>query len=109
MVKGFGFLIKTYDGFHDLWVVVPVLVLQEVTRKFVNFSLTCCLCEANDGFDFAGFDQALDTLHFFVGHGVDFGTEFEVTLLLHDFGYPEQNLNSMSLLLGISSSWWTKF
>jgi hypothetical protein len=71
MVKGFCLLIERDNGFHDLWVVVPVLILKEVTCEFVNFHLTSSLSKSYNSLDLSTFNETFNTLQWLVSHGID--------------------------------------
>lgn len=88
---------------------MPVLVPEEVACQNVDLSLTRILSEANDGFHVTTFEQTFESLHLLVCHGVDFGTELEVTLSLDHLGDTKKNLNSFFLLHWVVSLWRDEF
>ena len=88
---------------------MPVLILQEVTCKLVDLNLTGSLCESDDSLDLTALDQALDTLERLISHGINLGSQLEVSLLLDNFGYSHEDLNPLLLLLHVLSSWWAQF
>ena len=109
MVIRLCLLIERDDGLHDLRIVVPVLILQEVTSKLVDLNLTSSLSESNDSLDLSALDQALDTLERLISHGIDLGSQLEVSLFLDNLGNPHENLNPLLLLDNVLSSWWAQF
>ena len=82
-LERFCLAVELYDGLHDIRVVVPVLVAQEVASQDIDLGLAGILGKANDSLHVAAFQEAFETLHFLVGQGVNLSTEFEVALPFH--------------------------
>lgn len=106
---GLGLAVELDDGLHDIRIVVPVLISQEVTGHDPDFRRTGCLSEAGDGAHIAGLEQALQTLDLLVGQGVDLRRELEVTLLLDELGDTEEDLSALAFLHRVVCGRWDQF
>lgn len=88
---------------------MPVLILQEVTSKLVDLNLTGSLSESDDSLNLTALDQAFDTLERLISHGIDLGSQLEVSLLFDNLCNSHEDLNPMLLLLHVLSSRWAQF
>ena len=83
---------------------MPVLTLKEITSKNVNFGLTSCVSEPDDSFHISTLEKTFESLHFFISHSVNLGSEFEVSLFLHQLSDSHTSLNSDLLRVEVVSS-----
>lgn len=67
----FGLLVEANDGLHDLGVVVPVLVLEEVPRQNIDLGLSRILSKANYLLYISALQKATHALELFVRRGVE--------------------------------------
>ena len=56
-LERFCLAVELYDGLHDIRVVVPVLVAQEVASQDVDFGLASILGKADDSLHVAAFQE----------------------------------------------------
>lgn len=88
---------------------MPVLILQEVTSQNINLGVSCICCKGDHSLYICRLKQTFDTFHFLVSHGVDLGTKFELTLLLHKFSQSQEDVEALFLEIWIVSSWGDEF
>ena len=79
-----GLAVELDNSLHDIRVVVPVLVAQEVTRHDPNLGRAGSLGEADHSTHIARFQEALETFDLFVGKCVHLGSKLEV--IANDIG-----------------------
>lgn len=84
---------------------MPILILQEVARQNIHLHISGILSKSNDSFDICRFQQAFHTLHFLVGHGVNFGSQFELALFFDQFGQPQEDLLTGGLHIRVVRHW----
>lgn len=83
---------------------MPVLTLEEITCENVDFSLTGCISESDDSLHISTLEETFKSFHLLVSHGINFSSEFEVTLFLHQLSDSQAGLLPDLLSVEVVSS-----